>query len=112
MGRVYSAELWHLEAVGVGPYISEFVPDGYLWILRDVSVVLTEGPGTGQPPSFIFYTHAYANAWFTRPDFSTMLGLSYQWSGRKVLNTGDAIEFDTNSIASNVAVSGYVLSLP
>jgi hypothetical protein len=107
---VYSVALATGGLDGAGS-VDYFVPDGFMWIIRDVDLTYYADP--------VFGGQAYMDTFAGAAVFATAWPASasqyYGWRGRQVVPGGSGFTMIITGDGSPVAawaVSGYQLSLP
>lgn len=112
MARLYSQELWYLDGVVPFIYDSGGPAEGFVWIVRDITVNLI-GPGTSGPgPSLTFSSKSLENTFWTIPAIFCQTDRTYHWEGRKLINPGDSVQFTHGATLADVCMNGYLLSTP
>lgn len=110
MARLYSQMLFRGEAGSGGVTGSDVVPDGYIWVVRDLVVYTssvsplglngwTLEDGAGYPIDRIIWPRWLANT-------------AHHRELRQVMETGDQLIMLTGDDGTWWRVSGYVLSAP
>ncbi len=104
MAPVYSVQLAAI--VGLDGPATFTVPDGFVWVLRDVDVwyvgFLTNVVHLLGSAGQTIWGNAFAGA--EQPQYAS-------WRGRQVLNPGQTFGLSSSS-ATDFTVSGYSLTLP
>jgi hypothetical protein len=110
--NVYSAELYSDELFTPGSSVSDEVPAGFVWVVRDISVYLIQPDLTGAPPNFAWWRDSFVNCFWSVDGAYTQTPRTYHWEGRKVLTEGQFLTFATSAGESDVCACGYILTLP
>jgi len=107
MARLYSSALYVAENL-MGD-LSEPVPAGEVWVVRDVT--LLQFAGSAGAASNVYVGDALT-LWFIAAHLDpTVADAYYHWEGRQVIAPGSAIRVLTGE-STQVRISGYILTLP
>jgi hypothetical protein len=108
----YSKVLWELTAgySVPGPIYAPSVPEGYVWVLREITAYLNPGPtGTEGAPMLVVYVTGIP-VWQT-PLNATTAGRIYEARDvRMVVEATDDLYINPASQEWNLRVSGYQLT--
>jgi len=104
MATVYSKRF--IAASGITAEVSETVPAGVIWILRDVDIYCNAPLGGSR---FFLEGSIHQTLWsaVTNPNSINAVG----WRGRQVLVSGESFYVRADT-PTDVTISGYELSLP
>jgi hypothetical protein len=113
VSRVYSQQLIYGLSMGAGTTTIGGPPSGTLWVLRHMTAyadidIVTRLYG------FTLELDETLPLW-TLGGFGIPVATSFHWSGRAVVNPGQALTFTTADPASpgwNLVAHGYALALP
>jgi hypothetical protein len=111
--NVYTVRIWSGVLSGaLPPIFSGEPPAGFIWVVRDVSIINQPGNSSvaGTSPAYLSVAGLPIVA---TPVTSTVKNVTYEWHDlRAVVGGGDVLEL--NSLVSFWAwrVDGYQLSLP
>lgn len=102
---IYSKRL--LSAGGLGGSISETVPSGVIWVVRDIDAVCD----SGSDAQFEVHGAGGVTFWYAQyvpgnPDFW------FGWRGRQILYAGEILTAVALSESWDVTISGYELTSP
>jgi hypothetical protein len=110
MPAVYTELLFDEVMLGLVVYESAVVPDGYVWVVRDIRAVApttADDPyGLGLQVAKASTTSLIASFW---PPF-TYPGLEYSWEGRQVLEAGDNLLVQCSGNGWTCEITGFVLT--
>lgn len=84
------------------------MPDGFVYVLRDIDVVLR----TAAPATMAVYGPNLGQFLLYIPDSSLGSDSGYHWRGRQVYGVGEQVGFQALSGQWDVMASGYQLTLP
>ena len=111
MARVYSTQLFNLIVPGAGTQLLGTVPASTVWVVRHITAfpqAITDLPIKG----FTIFLNSGVVLWANRGP-AIPLGQSLDWSGRHVVEAGDAITADMGDATGwSFLGSGYQLALP
>lgn len=103
MASVYSIRLL---AASATTFLVAEVPDGFCWIVRDISAASIPGEATG-----VFSVTGFESATFYGGAYTSGVAAFFHFEGRVLLNPSDFIQFISSS-PMDVHISGYQLALP
>jgi len=87
-------------------------PDGFIWVVRDISVYFTDDLIESE---LVYWRFTIGGGslpfWAPRPA-SMQSSRTYHWEGRQVINQGDDVGVETNLTDFGYSVNGYQLSTP
>lgn len=108
MANVYSVDLLSGTVPGDGS-ISEDLPVGFVYVVRDITGFLVPGAGSGA--SLAIYVDGLVIYRVLAPPLT---GRAFQWQGRCVAPGPSVIEANlvSGTAEASVFVSGYQLTLP
>lgn len=104
MASVYSVQLYEGRNVNDG---SLTVPDGFIWIVRDIDAFF--GGGLDGGACNFIGSLGQTFAYFS---FTGLVSSSFSWRGRQVFNPGQTFGFISDRAGVDVTISGYQLTLP
>lgn len=110
MAAVYSQLLWQAAGLSPGTYSSDVVPDGFVWVVRDLVVIIDATDSLLLQGFFIVDTAGVPRWTWPRP--YVRANVDYHWSGHQVLETGDQLTMTSADDSTSWAMSGYQLTLP
>lgn len=111
MARVYSAVLWEWPGASAGNFFSDPVPDGFLWVVREIEVALLFNADNWGLGGLQMYTNSGAPL-FNVAGTESMFQHDYHKTTRQVMVAGDNIGVTTFDDNWCWRISGYQLSLP
>lgn len=109
MPNVYTELLFTVSNGGPGNVVSDTVPSGFVWVVRDVTVTT---PGIPFSNDGGWELYSSSGPIFGATSGETCGGRTFYWEGRQVVDTGDHLTFHGVAAGYGMAVSGYVLTLP
>jgi hypothetical protein len=107
---VYSSVLWDPGPLGPGTTVGPTVPDGVVWVVRDVEASCNIAVSQGSN-GFALSVDG-GTPFFKRFDPHAHGGDSYSWRGRQVVEPGSGLQLHVASDTWYVRICGYVLTLP
>lgn len=111
MAKVYSTQLFSVIDLGLGTTEVALVPDGVVWVIRHMTARY-EATNTTPLNGFEVETADGAPLWNVGP-LGVAFARTYDYSGRQVLNAGQAVNFKSDDDANWALLgSGYTLTLP
>lgn len=90
-------------------YLSDPVPSGYIWVVRDVVMKCETG---GVLPGKCVAADSGGNTLANVDVAQSMRGRSYHFELRQVLDAGENLVVQSDQDGWEVKISGYQLSLP
>lgn len=110
--QVYTIRMWDLTSTAQpGPFVGPQVPQGFVWVVRDVRMLNIAQPATAVAAP-ILLTSGGTLRIAASPTYSSMPGILYHWQGRAVAAPGEFLTAITTSPNWNMVVDGYQLSTP
>jgi hypothetical protein len=100
---IYSKRL--LQAGGLTGSVSATVPDGKIWILRDLDCVVHSGD-----PGVIVLHGAGGQDIYIGDTATTSTTLWYGWRGRQILVAGETVTIEVAAGNWDATLSGYELT--
>lgn len=110
--QVYSVRLWHMTTASGGPvFTGPAVPSGYVWVVRDVRMVVANVPANNIAQTLTLSSGGSLYI-ASSPPYSAVPGIIYEWHGRAIVATGENLVANSSSPNWVMTVDGYQLSLP
>lgn len=113
MANVYTQTLWQASPTVGGPSVpGPAVPAGFVWVIRDVTLV--PPPGSGYfPESAPGQLQVNGIPVAATPLYGTLSGVTYRFEDlRQVVTVSDAWELVSSSQGWKLRVGGYQLTAP
>lgn len=110
--NVYSVRLWSMNTASGGPtFTGPQVPAGFVWVVRDVRMVVANVPANNIAAAITLSSGGTLYI-ASSPAYGSVPGILYEWHGRAIVNTGENLVAHTSSPNWDMTVDGYQLSLP
>lgn len=110
MARLYSDLIWRSPPVAAGFYTSDTVPDGEVWIVREVEAVLFSDDTLALQGFQLFDVEGAPIYVVTSPYIRP--NVTYHLSTRQVMPAGDELTMQTGDAFWSWRISGYKLTTP
>lgn len=102
--RIFATGGLTVAAGKVGP----LVPDGLVYVVRDIDVVNETGASTDE---MVVFNQTGGHLFVIRQAHE-IVGFNFAWRGRQVYNVGEQVAFQSTAGTWSVSCSGYQLTLP
>ena len=111
MANIYSVVMFQLGPGSFGgAYETTPVPDGYIWIVRDIDI---KSPGVPWTRTYGLNITDGEQAPLYVTDHHNAPGGTYSfWRGRQVLQAGDTLLITVVEAGWSIRISGYQLTAP
>lgn len=109
MGAVYSQLFISTQLEPSTPY-TVTVPDGFVWVVRDVTLYNNNSAIIGVKNAYVYGTDGVP---FAGPGGPFVWSDEYyHWEGRQVIPEGNELTGYSDDVFWNLRVTGFALSLP